>query len=64
MSDTSLPRTEDRRAFRVNSACYALGISRSHLYSLEKKNQIRLIRIGGRTLVPATEIERLLREGA
>ena len=55
---------EERQAYRVNPACRALDISRSHLYALEKKGLIRLVRIGGRTVVPRSEIERVLREGA
>ena len=48
------------RAYRINDACKILQISRSHLYSLTEKELLRLIKIGGRSLVPASEIERLL----
>jgi hypothetical protein len=41
-----------------------MGISRSHLYALEAKGLIRLVRLGGRTVVPETEIDRLLAEVA
>lgn len=51
------------RAYRVNDACNALGISRSLLYKLAKANKIRLVRVAGRTLVPATEIDRVASEG-
>jgi excisionase family DNA binding protein len=40
-----------------------LGISRSTFYRLEAASKIRLLRIGRRTLIPADEIERLLKEG-
>jgi excisionase family DNA binding protein len=50
------------RARRVNDACKALSISRSHLYNMAAKGEIRLIHIGNRTLVPETEIDRLLGE--
>jgi excisionase family DNA binding protein len=49
------------RARRINDACTILQISRSHLYALASKSKIRLIRIGGRTVVPESEIERILR---
>lgn len=53
-----------KRARSINSACQALDISRSHLYALAAKGKIKLIRIGGRTLVPESEIDRLVEEGA
>jgi excisionase family DNA binding protein len=52
----------EKRARRVNDACAALGISRSHLYGLAARGEIRLVRIGHRTLVPESEIDRLLGE--
>ncbi len=51
------------RARRITDACRALGVSRSHLYALASKGQIRLVHIGGRTVVPESEIDRLV-EGA
>jgi excisionase family DNA binding protein len=51
------------RAWRVNDFCMAYGISRSKLYELAKEGKIRLVKIGGRTLVPASEGERLIAEG-
>ena len=41
--NTNPPRAEDQRAFRINPLP-VLNISRSHLYALEKKGRIRLIR--------------------
>jgi excisionase family DNA binding protein len=49
----------DKLAFRIDEACYALGIGRTSLYELAKTGQIKLIKIAGRTLVPLSEIERL-----
>jgi excisionase family DNA binding protein len=48
----------------VNDACRALGISRATLYKLAAQGKIRFIKIGGRTLVPESEIDRLAAEGA
>ena len=58
------PASNYRRARRVNDACDALQISRSHLYTLAAAGKIKIIRIGGRTLVPEAEIDRLAEEGA
>ena len=51
------------RARTVKNTCATLDISRSHLYSLFAKGQVRFIKIGRRTLVPEAEIDRLLEEG-
>ncbi len=50
------------RARRINDACAALGVSRSHLYNLAGEGKLRLVRIGNRTVVPESEIDRLLGE--
>jgi excisionase family DNA binding protein len=51
------------RAHSFRDGQRILGISRSTFYRLEAANKIKLIRIGRRTLIPADEIERLLKEG-
>ncbi len=60
------PTAEPRdapKARRVLDACRAVGISRSTLYRLAAEGKIKLIRIGGRTLVPEAELDRLANEG-
>ncbi len=47
------------RCYRVNDACRLLQISRSHLYALVAKGEVRLIKIGGRSVIPASEIIRM-----
>jgi excisionase family DNA binding protein len=51
-------------AWRVNDALRQLSISRATLYKMANSGEIRLARIGGRTLVPDFEIRRLLEEVA
>ena len=41
-------------------AASQLSISRSHLYNLIKNGEIRVAKIGSRTVIPASEIDRLL----
>jgi excisionase family DNA binding protein len=53
-------QTTTPAAFTVRDFCRALSISRSHLYSLVKQGRIRIVKVGGRTLVPGTELRRLL----
>jgi excisionase family DNA binding protein len=52
------------RALSIPEACQRLGISRSTLWKYARLGKIKLIRIGGRTLAPSFEIDRLLKEGA
>ncbi len=61
-TDVGEPAAFRPRARRVNDACAALGVGRSHLYALAREGKIRLVRIGNRTVVPESEIDRLLGE--
>lgn len=56
------PRRPD--AWTVNDALRQLSVSRATLYKMANKGEIRLARIGGRTLVPDAEIKRLVGEVA
>jgi len=51
-------------AYSPAEAAGQLSISRSTLYGLISAGQLRRVKIGRRTLIPATEIDRLLNEGA
>jgi excisionase family DNA binding protein len=48
------------KACSIAHACATLDLSRSTLWKMGRNGQLRLIRIGRRTLVPWTEIMRLL----
>ncbi len=58
-----LPFADTPRAYRVPDACRALGVCRSTLYKLASAGKLRLVRIGGRTVVPLAEVDRLANEG-
>lgn len=45
---------------RINDTCSVLGIGRSAVYKLIAEGRLRAIKIAGRTLVPRSEIERLV----
>ncbi|TDR90254.1 helix-turn-helix domain-containing protein [Enterovirga rhinocerotis] len=49
----------DRAAYPLNEASVLLSISRANLYRLAKDGRIRFVKIGHRTVVPASEIDRL-----
>lgn len=50
-------------AFRIPDAVKASGLSRSTLYELAAAGRLKLSQVGGRTLVPRAELERLIAEG-
>jgi excisionase family DNA binding protein len=50
-------------AHSVKQACHLLGISRSTLYLEAARGKLRLVKVAGRTLVPASEIARLIGGG-
>ncbi len=52
---TSQPLT-----LRINDAAKALGIGRSSIYRLINQGKLRTVKIAGRTLVPATEVHRIV----
>jgi excisionase family DNA binding protein len=47
-------------AYTVTNACRLLSISRSTLYLLAAQGKVRLVKVAGRTLVPSSEIARLI----
>jgi excisionase family DNA binding protein len=50
-------------AYQVKAFCKRIGISPSTFWKYVKAGKIRVIRIGGRTLVPYSEAMRLCSEG-
>ncbi len=50
-------------AVGVEDAYRSLGIGRTAFYGLVKRGQIRLIKLGKRSLVPCTELERVVTDG-
>ena len=50
----------ERLAYSIDEACRQLSIGRTSLYAMAKRKEVRLIKIAGRTLVPSTELARLI----
>jgi excisionase family DNA binding protein len=50
-------------AMRLKDFCERMGISRSTFWKYVKAGRINVIRFGGRVLIPAQEVERILAEG-
>ncbi len=49
-----------RLSYRINDACTASGLGRTTLYKLAGEGRLRLIKIGGRTLVEASSLRSLI----
>jgi excisionase family DNA binding protein len=52
MSTTKLPAVE-RLAYSISEFCSLVGVSRSFFYTLPEAHRPRMIRVGGRNLIPA-----------
>ena len=61
-SQDTAPRDQNR-AYPIPEACDRLQISASSLWKYAALGKIKLIRIGGRTLLAGRELERILCEG-
>jgi predicted site-specific integrase-resolvase len=60
MSKSAIAETEGPLAYRVKEFCRRVGICPATFYKYVGLGKIRVVKIGGRTLVPANEAERLL----
>lgn len=47
-------------ANKIPDACRRLGIGRTVLYELIKSGELRTIKIGTRTLIPETELQKVI----
>jgi len=52
----------DRLAYRVPEAASQLGVSKAHLYNLIARGDLRAVKIGAATRIPASELARMLGE--
>jgi excisionase family DNA binding protein len=64
MSAKCLPEKvpEEKRAFRINEAVAAYGLSRTTLYKLIAEQKLPAAKIGGRRLIPRDALEALLND--
>jgi excisionase family DNA binding protein len=54
------PPPVEKQGYSVDEACYATGIRRTKIYDLIKEGRMRVVKIGARTIIPKSEIDRLL----
>jgi excisionase family DNA binding protein len=50
--------------YRINDFVQVTGLGRSTTYRLIKEGKLRIVKIAGRTLIPAEEVTRLIAAGA
>ncbi len=63
IDDASTPSALEPLALRVSDFCSRMGVSPSTFWKFVQLGKIRVVRFGGRTLIPADEAARILREG-
>lgn len=51
-----------REGLRVEEAAFMLGCGRTTVFQLIREKRLRVVKLGARTIVPRTEIARLLSE--
>lgn len=56
--------TNDRLALTINEFRERVGISRSLIYRMIARGELRSVRLGGRRVVPVSEVARLLETDA
>ena len=61
---TKTTANDERRALRVNEASALYGISRSTIYVLMSRGELRSVKVLGRRLIPRDAIELMIAEGA
>jgi excisionase family DNA binding protein len=57
------PIPPDRLAWPITEGAHRLGIGRSSIYKLHGEGKLRLVKVAGRTLIPDSEIRRLIERG-
>ena len=50
----------NQAAYSVDAFAHQIDVSRGTVYNLIKNGDVRSVKIGARTVIPATEINRLL----
>lgn len=56
--------TIPRHAYTLREVAQSLGVSRSTLYTLADSGKLVTVKVGKRRLIPASELERLVRPQA
>jgi excisionase family DNA binding protein len=52
-------KPDEKRAYRVKEFCHLYGVSHAHAYKLAKTGRLRMVKVGGRTLIRREDAEAL-----
>jgi excisionase family DNA binding protein len=62
-NNSTINKSDEKRALRINEASTLYGISRSTIYKMRAAGTLRTVKIGGRRLIPRDALEALISEG-
>jgi Helix-turn-helix domain len=51
----------ERQVYPVRQSKIAIGVCPAKAYKMARRGELKLVRIGGRTFIPKSEVERLTR---
>lgn len=60
---SSLDQMSPRLAYRIEDAASALGVGRTLMYRLIRDGQLKVVKIGSRSLISASELNAFLARG-
>ncbi len=52
--------TVERRGYNVSEGARIIGVGRTTMHKMIREGRIRTVKIGARTIIPKSEIDRLL----
>jgi len=58
----ALPAGVQREGLRIEEAATMLGCGRTKVFDLIREGRLRVVKLGARTIVPRSEVARLLAE--
>ena len=56
--------TPPKLAYSINEACKASSIGKTMIYALIKAGSLKVVHIGGRTIIPADSLHALIENGS
>lgn len=59
-----MANNDDKLAYSVKEACKATSLSKTTIYTHIAAGKLRVVRIGGRTVIPAESLRELIAGGS
>lgn len=64
VTQTPIADRMQKEGLRVEEAAFVLGCGRTTVFQLIREKRLRVVKLGARTIVPRSEVARLLAEAA